>query len=405
MKISQLSLGIVTGIGGFLEAGSIATSAQAGASFGYQLGWAVALGTIGLIALTEMSGRLAAISKRALTDAIRERFGFPYFIIVLVVGVLLAFLVLATEIGAASIALQMASGISYRWWALPVALLGWLFLWKGTFSVVENASAGLGLISIAFGVGALKMHPHWGHLAAGLIPTRPVHHGASYWYMAVSIVGASISPYLYFVYSSGAMEEKWGEGQLRGNTITAIIGNSLGGILSIAVLVLAAFVFHPRGIQVEHYQQIAMTLVPSMAHVGVIIFIATLAITAFGATAEVMLATAYMTAQGFGWMWSEEAKPSEHARYSLVYTVIVLVSAVPLLLGADPFKLTNVSMALSSASLPISVLPLLVLMNDREIMGDHCNGWVSNSALILFALLSVVLLVVAIPLQIMGGGG
>jgi Mn2+/Fe2+ NRAMP family transporter len=404
VKISQLSLGIVTGIGGFLEAGSIATSAQAGASFGYQLVWAVVVGTLGLVFLTEMSGRLAAISKRTLTDAIRERFGFPYFVITFVVFIILSFLVLATEIGGASVALQMASGISHRWWAIAVALLGWLLIWRGTFSVVENASAGLGLITLAFAVGAIRMHPHWSSVAAGIIPSLPSHDRANYWFTSVSIVGASISPYLYFVYSSGAIEEKWDKSQLAGNRITAVFGNGFGGVLSIAVLVLAALVFHPRGIKVEHYQQIADTLVPTMGHWGIPIFIATLAITAFGATAEVMLAAAYMTAQGFGWKWSEDAEPGQHARYSLVYTIMVFVSAIPLVAGVDPFKLTNISMALSSASLPISVLPLLVLMNDEEIMGKYRNGWFSNVAIVLIAILSVVLLVVAVPLQIMGGG-
>ena len=405
MKISQLSLGVVTGIGGFLEAGSIATSAQAGAVFRYQLIWAVVLATAGLVLLTEMSGRLAAVSKRALTGAIRERFGFPYFMIVLVVGLVLSFLVLATEIGAVATALQMASGISYRWWALPIALVGWLLLWRGTFSVVENSSAMLGLISMAFAVGAVMMHPHWGEVASGMIPTLPTHDRANYWFTAVSIVGASISPYLYFVYSSGVIEEKWDESYLSGNRITAVFGNGMGGLLSIAVLVLAGLVFEPRGIKVEHYQQIAATLTPSMGHWGFTIFVATLAITAFGATAEVMLAAAYMTAQGFGWEWAEDARPREHARYSLVYTVLVLLAAVPLVIGIDPFKVTNFSMAISAASLPVSVLPLLVLMNDHELMGDHRNGWLSNAVLVLFGVLSVVLLLVAIPLQIMGGGG
>jgi Mn2+/Fe2+ NRAMP family transporter len=405
VKISQLSLGVVSGIGGFLEAGSIVTSAQAGATFRFQLIWAVVIATTGLVFMTEMSGRLAAISKRALTDAIRERFGFPFFALTLVVGLVLSFLVLATELGAVSTALQMASGISYRWWVLPVAFLGWLFIWKGTFSVVENVSAILGLISVAFAVGAIRMHPQWGEVASGIIPTLPSHDGAKYWFTAVSIIGASISPYLYFVYSSGAIEEKWDESQLLGNRITSVFGNGMGGLLAIALLIIAALVFEPRGVQINQYQQISYSLVPSMGHWGFIIFVATLAITAFGATTEIMLAAAYMTAQGFGWHWSEDAKPDQHARYSLVYTLLVLLASVPLLLGVDPFKLTNFTMSLSAASLPISVLPLMVLMNDEELMGDHRNGWLTNTALGSYGVLSIVLLLVAVPLQIMGGGG
>ncbi|HKP48700.1 MAG TPA: divalent metal cation transporter, partial [Gemmatimonadales bacterium] len=74
-QLLEIALGLVTGIGGFLEAGSLATSAQAGATFGFQLVWALALGTICIAFLVEMAGRLAAVSKHTLPDAMRERFG------------------------------------------------------------------------------------------------------------------------------------------------------------------------------------------------------------------------------------------------------------------------------------------------------------------------------------------
>ena len=109
-RLLELTLGIVTSIGGFLEAGSIITAVQAGATFGYQLLWAIALGTLGLMLLVEQSGRLAAVSGRTVSDALRERFGINFFIIPLAVGLLVSFLVLASEIGGVSLALQMATG-------------------------------------------------------------------------------------------------------------------------------------------------------------------------------------------------------------------------------------------------------------------------------------------------------
>ena len=77
-KILQITLGIITSIGGFLEIGSVVTAAQAGAGFGYKLLWAILLGTICLVFLVEMSGRLAAVSKHTIVDATRARFGFPF---------------------------------------------------------------------------------------------------------------------------------------------------------------------------------------------------------------------------------------------------------------------------------------------------------------------------------------
>ena len=208
-RILDLTLGIVTSIGGFLEAGSIITAVQAGAVFGYKLLWTIALGTLGLMLLVEQSGRLSAVTGRTVGDALRERFGISFFILPLVTGLLVSFLVLASEIGGVSLALQMATGISFQWWAMPVAFAGWFLLWKGTFGVVEKGASLLGLVTIVFVVAALKLHPAWGHVTAGLLPTAPDHDRARYWYIAVSIIGASISPYLYMFYSSGAVEDGW----------------------------------------------------------------------------------------------------------------------------------------------------------------------------------------------------
>src|SRR3954467_14836455 len=105
-KLLEIALGVVTSIGGFLEAGSIATAAQAGASFGFQLIWPIAFGTLVLIFLIEMSGRLAAVGHHPLPSAVRERFGFNFFIVPLIAETLVDFLVLASEIGGACWALQ-----------------------------------------------------------------------------------------------------------------------------------------------------------------------------------------------------------------------------------------------------------------------------------------------------------
>src|SRR5207244_4353853 len=106
-KVFEVALGVVTSIGGFLEAGSIATSAQAGARYGFQLLWPIALGMICIMFLVEMSGRLAAISHHPLPAAIRERFGFNFCLIPLVLQTAVDFLVLAAEIGGASIGMQL----------------------------------------------------------------------------------------------------------------------------------------------------------------------------------------------------------------------------------------------------------------------------------------------------------
>jgi Mn2+/Fe2+ NRAMP family transporter len=403
-KWGEVALGVITSIGGFLEVGSIATSTQGGAEFGYRLAWVLVLGTLSLALLMEMTGRLAAVSKRTYADLLRERFGYRFFLLPLVAVFIVSFLVLSSEIGGVSIALQMATGIDFAWWAVPVALLGWVLLWRGTFGIVEKGTALLGLVAVVFAVGALKLHPSWPAVGRGLLPSAPPENRARYWYLAVSILGASISPYLYLFYSAGAVEDEWTIEHLGVNRVTAGLGNLFGGGLAVAALVAAALVLAPRGIRVDRYEQIAMVLASPLGRAGFVLFLATLCVTCFGSTLEIVLAIAYLLAQGFGWPWSENLKPGQDARFATSYTVVILLAAVPIAIGMNPLALTNVSMVATAASLPVTVVPLLVLMNDGDILLTHTNGWLSNIALAIIALLSVALLVAALPLQLLGGG-
>jgi Mn2+/Fe2+ NRAMP family transporter len=401
-KLLEIALGLVTGIGGFLEAGSLATSAQAGAEFGYQLSWAIVLGAICIAFLVEMGGRLAAVSHHPLPDAMRERFGIRFFLVPLVAVALVSFLVLASEIGGVCLALQFTTGVSFRWWALPVTAALWLFLWKGTFGLVEKGASLLGLVTLSFAVGALKLHPALHQVEAALLPSLPTHDPAKYWFMAVSILGASVSPYLFYFYSAGAVEDEWDEGYLGINRAVAGLGMTFGGAVAVAVLLCAALVLHPRGIQVERYEQIPFLLTAPLGLWGFRLFAASLAVACFGAALEIALLLAYLVSQGFGWRWGENVRPRHAARFALVYTAALLLAGLVIVTGLDPLKLTIFSMALTALSLPVTVMPLLVLMNDPDYLGDRTNGWLSNAAVLCVSVLAAVVALVTIPLQIFG---
>jgi NRAMP (natural resistance-associated macrophage protein)-like metal ion transporter len=197
-KALEITLGVVTSIGGFIDAGSFATALQAGARFGYRLIWATLLGTICAIFLTKMSGRLAAVSSHPLRELIHKRFGFNYSALLLLGGFALNLLVIASEIGGVSIALELATGIPFRWWALPVAAFVWALLWFLTFGVIEKAISFAGLVTLAFVIGAFKLHHSVRELVAGAVPPLPSHDPANYWYIAVSIIGSIITPFMFF---------------------------------------------------------------------------------------------------------------------------------------------------------------------------------------------------------------
>jgi len=402
-KILQITLGIVTSVGGFLEIGSITTAAQAGAGFGYQLAWSIALGVLCIAFLVEMSGRFSACSKRTIPDAMRERFGINFFAVPLLITLGVSLLVLGAEMGGIAAALQLATGVRLRVWGVPVALLAWLLIWKTTFSTIENGVSLLGLVTIVFVVAAAKGGPDYSALGRGLLPTLPRSNGAHYWFVAVSVLGASISPYLYYFYSSGAIEEKWNEGYLAANRWIAAIGMGFGGFLSLAVLVCGALFFHPSGRDVEQYADLTKLVTPVLGRPGFWFFVAALGVACLGATLEISLSLAYMIAQGFGWRWGEDLAPRDGARFSLTYTILIVAAAIFVVAGADPLALTQISMAATAASLPVGVLPFLILMNDEDYLGDHTNGWLGNAVVLGISLMAMVLGVVSIPLEIVGG--
>src|SRR6266516_497061 len=208
-KAMQLALGIVTAVGGFFDVGNIATCAQAGASFRFQLLWSMLLATIVVIFLVEMCGRFAAVTKKALPDTIREHFGFTFWLVAFVMLTIVHVLVLGAGIGGVCFALHLLTGLPLQFFALPVAILIWVILWRSTFSTIENSTSLLGLVALCFVVSAFKHHPPLHDVAAGMLPSMPSHDPASYWLIAVSIIGAVIAPYLFYFYSSGAVEDDW----------------------------------------------------------------------------------------------------------------------------------------------------------------------------------------------------
>lgn len=402
-KVLQVALGILTSIGGFLDVGAIATAAEAGSSFRFQLIWAILLGTICVIALVEMSGRLAAVSKHTLIDAVRERLGFRFLLIPLVAEIIVDFLVLAAEIGGVCIALQLVTGISFQWWALPVTFAIWLLLWKGNFEIIENGVSSLGLITLVFVFATIKLHPSLTELGSGLLPTLPQQNIAHYLFIAVSILGAIISPYLFYFYSSGAVESKWNEEDIGINRVISAVGMAFGSIVSLGVLIVAALVLNPKGIQVDSYEQAALVLTQPFGYWGFILFAASLGIACFGAALEISLDTAYIVAQTFGWNWGENLNPKQAARFTTVYSVFVFLASLLMVFGIDPLQLTLFSMALTAVILPLVVLPFLILLNDESYVGSHRNGWVNNSIVIFIIGLTFVLAISAIPLEIFGG--
>jgi Mn2+/Fe2+ NRAMP family transporter len=399
----DLVLGIVTSIGGFVEAGSISTAAQAGSEFGFQLLWAIAGATVMLAMLVEMSGRLACVSKRSLAAAIRERFGVQFQMVPLAAELIIDILLLAAEIGGAAIAVKLLTGVGLQWWIVPLGVVVWLLLWRSGFGVIEYGVGLLGLITLSFVVSAWQSQPDVADLRASLLPTLPTHHYTRYAFLSVSILGATVSPYLLNFYSSGAVEEKMNESELWVNRTTAYLGMCFGGVVSMGVLVTSAMVLQPQHIIVDAYEQAALMFVPVFNRWAVALFALSLGIGCFGAAVEITLNSGYVFAQVFGWPWGANKPRREASRFCAAFTCVLLAALAVGLSGLDPLRLTLVSVALTVVVMPMVVLPFLVLMNDEKYVKQHTSGVIGNAFLAILTVLAGLFALVVVPLEMLGG--
>jgi Mn2+/Fe2+ NRAMP family transporter len=293
--------------------------------------------------------------------------------------------------------------VGFQWWILPIALTVWVVLWCFGFGLIEYGLGLLGLVTLSFVVSAWRLGPPAAALGGGLIPSLPDHHQLRYGFLTVSILGATVSPYLLNFYSSGTVEEKVTEQELWVNRVTAYLGMCFGGVVSMGVLVTSAIVLGPRHIVVDSYEQAALMFVPSFGRWAVGLFAAALGVGCFGAAVEITLNAGYVSAQVLGWSWGADKPRRESARFVSAFTLVLAAATLVALLGFDPLRLTMISVALTVVVMPLIVLPFLVLMNDPKYVKEHTSGPVGNGLLAALTILGAILALIVVPLEILGG--
>lgn len=406
-RILGVALGVLTAIGGFVDIGDLVTNAVVGARFGTSLVWVVLVGVVGICLFAQMSGRVAAVSGRATFEIIRERLGPRLGGANLAASFAVTMLTLTAEIGGIALALELASSVERRLWIPFAGLAVWLVLWRVKFSVLENVTGMLGLTLVVFAVALFLLGPDWGSLVDQAVhPAVPADEAAtSYWYYAVALFGAAMTPYEVFFFSSGAREEKWTSKDLAQSRINVLVGFPLGGLLSIAIAACAAVVLMPRGIDVTSLSQITLPVALAGGKLALAVVILGIVAATFGAALETALSTGYTLAQFFGWSWGKYRRPAQATRFHTAMIVAVVLGTLVLLTNVDPVAVTEYSVVFSAVALPLTYLPILLVANDREYMGEHVNGRATNALALVYLVVIVAASLAAIPLMIATGAG
>ena len=406
-RLFAVALGILTAIGGFLDIGDLVTNAVVGSRFGLALAWVVPVGVLGICLFAQMSGRVAAVSGRATFELIRERLGPRTAAANLAASFFINLMTLTAEIGGVALALQLATGVGPMMWIPVAAFAVWLVVWRVKFSIMENVTGMLGLCLIVFAVSVFALHPHWSELihqvGAPVIPES--ESAATYWYFAIALFGAAMTPYEVFFFSSGAVEEHWTIKDLGKSRLNVVVGFPLGGILSVAIAACATMVLLPNQIEVTSLSQTVMPVVAAGGKLALAFAIIGIVAATFGAALETTLSGGYILAQFLGWTWGKFRRPAEAARFHVVMFVAVVLGAAVLFTGVDPIMVTEYSVVFSAIALPLTYLPILVVANDPQYMGDKTNGRLTNMLGSVYLVIILAASLAAIPLMIVTGAG
>jgi Mn2+/Fe2+ NRAMP family transporter len=401
-RLLEIFLGVLTAIGGFVDIGDLVANSLVGARFGMSLAWVVVVGVIGICLFAEMSGRVAAVTKRGTFDLVRERLGPRAGLLNLVASMAVTFLTLAAELGGVALAFELVTSVNYLLFIPLVAFLVWLVIWRLPFEHMERVFGIAGLALLAFAVAVWKLGPDWGSLAhAALHPVVPDGEGhPTYWYYAIGLFGAAMTPYEVFFFSSGAVEEKWTRKDLFTERLNVFVGFPLGGLLSLAIAACTFLVLLPAGVEVSGLDQVALPVVLATGKVGFAFIIVGFVAATFGAALETALSTGYSIAQYLGWSWGKSLRPVRAARFHTVVLVSIILGSMLILTTVDPIMVTEYSIVFSAVALPLTYFPILVVANDPGYMGESVNGRVTNGLATVYLVILTVAAVAALPLMI-----
>jgi Mn2+/Fe2+ NRAMP family transporter len=400
-KIFGVALGILAAIGGFVDIGDLVFNVAAGATFGYQLLWVVVIGVIGIITYSEMCGRVAAVSQKAVFDAVRERVGFKAGLITLVAAEIVNAMTLTAEIGGVAICLQLLSGLPYRLLIVLAAIALAIVVWVLNFDWIERIFGYGGLCLLVFAVAAVKLHPDWGAVGHGFVPHVDTGNKLLFAYFGIGLLGAAMTPYEVYFYSSGSVEEGWTVKDLGLNRLNAIVGYGLGGFLSFALMIVGGALFLGKGIDPTTLGTITLGAQVPLGEIGLILALVGILFAVAGASIDTLFSGAYDLAQFCGWEWGRHKSPAGAPRFTLTWIVLLVLGMLAVMTGVDAVKLTEFAVIFSVVALPLTYLPILLVANDKAYMKNHANGRLANVLGILYLVIILIVSLTAIPLMIL----
>jgi Mn2+/Fe2+ NRAMP family transporter len=375
--------GLIAGAGGN-DAGGIWTYSVAGARFGYSMLWAMVPITIALIVVQEMAARMGAVTGKGLSDLIREEFGFRITFFLMLALVVTNFgNVMANFAGVAS-SLELF-GVS-RYLVVPAAAAAvWLLVVRGTYDSVEKIFLISTVFFFSYIFAGIAAHPDWKAAAVATVPPTPEPAavnavGHTYIYTLIGLAGTTVAPWMQFYLQASIVEKGVSTRQLRASRWEVGIGAVFAAIISWFVIVACAATLHVVGkTEIANAADAAEALRPLVGEYAYLLFAAGLLNASLFAATVLPISTAYAVCEGLGFESGLDKKFHEAPVFYWLYTLLIVLGAAVLLAPGFPLPyIMLLSQVVNGIVLPFVLIFMLLLTNDRELLGEHVNSRLFN---------------------------
>ncbi len=377
------------------DAGGIATYSVAGGRYGYSLLWALALLIISLVVTQEMGARMGITSGQGLAALIRERFRVKIALLAMAAMLIANFATTVSEFAG------IASGFELlgpsRYYTVPLmAVFIWLLVVRGSYKIAERVFLVFSAFYITYVISGIMARPDWGEALHGtLVPSFQMNSG--YILLFIAFVGTTITPWGQFFIQAYVVDKGISRDHAR-YTYTEIV---LGAVVTITVaffiIVACAATINAAGLEIASAEDAALALEPLAGRFASALFAFGLLNASVLAAAILPLATAYAFCEAFGFEAGMNRSFREAPFFHGLFTIFIVLGAlVALIPGLPLFLIMIVAQSINGMLLPFILIFVMIIINDRRIMGNFTNnrrqnviGWVTTVALIALSLLLV----------------
>jgi Mn2+/Fe2+ NRAMP family transporter len=373
------------------DAGGIGVYTQAGSAYGYTLLWALVPMTIALFVTEEMCARMGVITGKGLSDLIREEFGFRSTFFVMVTGFLVDLANVVAEFAGVAASAEIF-GVS-KYIAVPLAaLVVWLLVLKGNYRQVEVVFLVACVFYLTYLFSALLSHPDW-VLAARMTVVPSVHFDTGYLVTLTALVGTTIAPWQFFYLQAGFVEKKVGPRQYPQAKLDVLFGSISCMVIVFFIIICTASTLNRSGLTtITDAAEAAKALIPLAGKWAGLTFAFGLLNASLFAATILPLSTAHVICEGLGFEAGLDHKFKEAPAFYWLYSMLIVVGAGIILLPNAPlWKILIFSQLGNGVWLPIVVIFILLLINRKDLMGEHTNTLLFNIIAWITAIAMIVL--------------